>query len=178
MSQCKLWWTQFNLHVKETFLFSHSPDLKKPRRLLNCTHFSGNSSLLWPIIFCVIFKALSSSSGVSKSGICLQIMHFQEDSLIELQFLAFFLRNMLKSTRSKWSAVAGCSSKGCTWNDPGQLSLKVFMALTYMAGLVAFQRYTGLLNPSNTSYGKTSDPKFSSQDALYWLKHYHPVTHG
>ena len=105
-------------------------------------------------------------------------MHFQEDSLIELQFLSFFQRNMLKSTRSKWSSLAGCSSKGCTWNDPGQLSLKVLMALTYMAGLVAFQRYTGLLNPSKTSLGKTSDQKFSSQDALYWLKHYHPVTHG
>ena len=96
---------------------------------------------------------------------------------MELQFL--FTGTMLKSTRSKWS---GCSTSGqSAWNDPGQLSLKVLMALTYMAGLVAFQRYTGLLNPSvHTSSsalsGKTE--KFSSQDALYWLKHYHPETQG
>ena len=118
--------------------------------------------------------------GVSKKGICLQNNAFSRGFIDRVAiFVLFFQRNMLKSTRSKWSSLAGCSSKGCTWNDPGQLSLKVLMALTYMAGLVAFQRYTGLLNPSKTSLGKTSDSqKFSSQDALYWLKHYHPVTHG
>ena len=93
---------------------------------------------------------------------------------MELQFL--FTGTMLKSTRSKWS---GCSTSGqSNWNDPGQLSLKVLMALTYMAGLVAFQRYTGLLNPSATSSVASKTEKFSSQDALYWLKHYHPETQG
>ena len=92
----------------------------------------------------------------------------------------FFLAGTMKtkSTRSKaWSGGLCKGQSGGAWNDPEQLSLKVLMALVYMAGLVAFQRYTGLLNPSPSSpVSKTQ--QFSSQDALYWLKHYHPVTHG
>ena len=68
---------------------------------------------------------------------------------------------MLKSTRSK------CFSVGrSAWNDPEQLSLKVLMALMYMAGLVAFQRYTGLLGPPRSKMGSTSSsPIYTSQ---YW----------
>jgi len=84
-----------------------------------------------------------------------------------------------KSTRSKaWSGGLCKGQSGGAWNDPEQLSLKVLMALVYMAGLVAFQRYTGLLNPSPSSTAISKTQRFSSQDALYWLKHYHPVTHG
>ena len=84
-----------------------------------------------------------------------------------------------KSTRSKaWSGGLCKGQSGGAWNDPEQLSLKVLMALVYMAGLVAFQRYTGLLNPSPSSTAISKTQQFSSQDALYWLKHYHPVTHG
>ena len=35
---------------------------------------------------------------------------------------------------------------GSPWNDPGQLLLKVALALTYFIGLVAFERYTSLLD--------------------------------
>ena len=54
-------------------------------------------------------------------------------------------QKMIKSktkARSKW-----LSTGRSAWNDPEQLSLKVFLAMTYMAGLVAFQRYTGLMRP-------------------------------
>ena len=68
----------------------------------------------------------------------------------------------MKALRSK------CFSAGRdSWNDPEQLGLKVMLALVYMAGLVAFQRYTGLLDlkqPSN------SRPVTSHDEAIFWLK--------
>ena len=43
------------------------------------------------------------------------------------------------------------------------------LALLYMAGLVAFQRYTGLLHTPNYSLNK---PIHSSEEALHWLRHF------
>lgn len=38
-----------------------------------------------------------------------------------------------------------------SWHDPGQLILKVMMALLYMVGLMGFQRFTGLLPKPETN---------------------------
>ena len=71
----------------------------------------------------------------------------------------------LRSLRSK------CFSPGKgSWYDPEQLGLKVILALLYMAGLVSFQRYTGLLNIQPSSISSTKI--HSSEEALHWLRNY------
>ena len=63
-----------------------------------------------------------------------------------------------------------CFSKGRgSWYDPEQLGLKVILALLYMAGLVAFQRYTGLLNVPNSVPATNIH---TSEEALHWLRNY------
>lgn len=62
---------------------------------------------------------------------------------------------------------------GSKWNDPEQISFKVALAVVYLAGLVAFQRYTGLMD-----FHKKTEPQIrpliqENQDAKYWLRGYH-----
>ena len=71
-----------------------------------------------------------------------------------------------RSLRSK------CFSPGRgSWYDPEQLGLKVILALLYMAGLVAFQRYTGLLHTPSSSISSNTQIH-SSEEALHWLRNY------
>ena len=73
----------------------------------------------------------------------------------------------LRSLRSK------CFSPGKgSWYDPEQLGLKVILALLYMAGLVSFQRYTGLLNTPSSSSISSTTKIHSSEEALHWLRNY------
>lgn len=51
-------------------------------------------------------------------------------------------------SKKKW-LTSHRTSGGSSWNDPQQLSLKVFIAMTYMACLAAFQRY--IMKPFNNA---------------------------
>jgi len=62
---------------------------------------------------------------------------------------------------------------GRSWNDPEETSLKVAMCVAYFIGLVAFRRYTGLLDLPNDS--PTS--QYSSEEARHWLHTYDPDIH-
>ena len=62
---------------------------------------------------------------------------------------------------------------GRSWNDPEEISLKVAMCVAYLIGLVAFRRYTGLLDLPNDS--PTS--QYSSEEARHWLHTYDPDIH-
>ena len=72
---------------------------------------------------------------------------------------------------------------GRSWQDPEQLSLKVFLAVLYLGGLLTFTRYTGLLGSHHKPTGPeamktTSNVIFSSEEARYWLNHYNEAKHG
>jgi Ca2+/H+ antiporter len=78
---------------------------------------------------------------------------------------------MLKKVR-----LAGMG--GRTWNDPEQIGLKVMLAMLYMAGLVAFQRYTGLMDFHNKPQSPQLRPTHTSDEAKHWLNNYDEVLHG
>ena len=59
---------------------------------------------------------------------------------------------------------------GRSWNDPEEISLKVAMCVAYLIGLVAFKRYSGLLDLPNTH-------PYSSEEARHWLTNYDPQIH-
>lgn len=66
---------------------------------------------------------------------------------------------------------------GKTWNDPEQIGFKVALALAYFVGLVAFQRYTGLMD----FHRPLEDPKtapYTSDQARHWLNTFSPETRG
>ena len=75
-------------------------------------------------------------------------------------------------------------SSGRSWHDPEQVGFIVALGMAYMLGLVAFQRYTGLLDfhkgPSLPS--TLSDPNLmpthTSEEARHWLKTYNQDLHG
>ena len=70
---------------------------------------------------------------------------------------------------------------GRSWQDPEQLSMKVCLAIAYMVGLLAFHRYTGLLD-NNKNKIETEvtilNHKYTSSDARHWLHHYEEEIHG
>ncbi len=53
------------------------------------------------------------------------------------------------------------SSQQQCWNEPGQLLLKVALALAYFVGLVAFQRYTGLLDLHKSEAGNAANVRLA-----------------
>ena len=59
---------------------------------------------------------------------------------------------------------------GRSWNDPEEISLKVAMCVAYLIGLVAFKRYSGLLDLPNTN-------PYTSEEARHWLTNYDPQIH-
>lgn len=56
-----------------------------------------------------------------------------------------------------------------SWNDPEQLGFKVALAVLYMAGLVAFQRYTGLLDSRPAKSSGVEEPLLETS-GRHWLR--------
>lgn len=82
-------------------------------------------------------------------------------------------QTMLPRCKSKRMAMGGG-----TWRDSGRLSQYVLLSLAYFFGLLAFQKYTGLLDLSSPIAAHVEDksvPIYSSQDARHFLRNPSPI---
>lgn len=74
-------------------------------------------------------------------------------------------------------------TNGRSWHDPEQVGFIVVLGVAYMVGLLAFQRYTGLLDFQNRAGPGDlilpgSVPVQSSEEAQNWLKSFDQDLHG
>jgi len=74
-------------------------------------------------------------------------------------------------------------TNGRSWHDPEQVGFIVVLGVAYMVGLLAFQRYTGLLDFQNRAGPGDlilpgSVPVQSSEEARNWLKSFDQDLHG
>lgn len=74
-------------------------------------------------------------------------------------------------------------TNGRSWHDPEQVGFIVVLGVAYMVGLLAFQRYTGLLDFQNRAGPGDlilpgSVPIQSSEEARNWLKSFDQDLHG
>ena len=72
-------------------------------------------------------------------------------------------------------------TNGRSWHDPEQVGFIVILGVAYMVGLLAFQRYTGLLDFQNRAGpGELTGlvPVQSSEEARHWLKSFDQDLHG
>jgi hypothetical protein len=74
-------------------------------------------------------------------------------------------------------------TNGRSWHDPEQVGFIVVLGVAYMVGLLAFQRYTGLLDfQSRAGPGELilpgSVPVQNSEEARNWLKSFDQDLHG
>ena len=79
--------------------------------------------------------------------------------------------NKMKSDKKIRSLVKG-GNGGRSWRDPEEISLKVALCMAYLICLLAFKRYTGLLDLDNPDR-----QRFSSDEARHWLNTYDPALH-
>jgi len=72
-------------------------------------------------------------------------------------------------------------TNGRSWHDPEQVGFIVVLGVAYMVGLLAFQRYTGLLDFQNRAGpGELTGlvPVQSSEEGRHWLKSFDQDLHG
>jgi len=74
-------------------------------------------------------------------------------------------------------------TNGRSWHDPEQVGFIVVLGVAYMVGLLAFQRYTGLLDFQNRAGPGDlilpgSVPVQSSEETQNWLKSFDQDLHG
>ncbi len=57
---------------------------------------------------------------------------------------------------------------GGSWNDPEKITFNVLLAIVYVVGLLAFQKYTGLLDlKTQSKAGPGSDGTTGSVDSIF-----------
>ena len=75
--------------------------------------------------------------------------------------------------------LAGCGAGGNRWTDPLRISQYVACCFLYFIGLLAFQKYTGLLDdPASDAVAAIADtnraPLYTSSQAIEFLEQYDP----